>query len=130
MPQRLETVIAQSRKLDHIEKMCGSFLIESTPNMMTTVPKFVEEGWVGLALPIRYPDIIELGSVLVEHSDIIASSLSQGREDIADYFDLRSLDFTDEYRPQYSFFPTAGKVAIDSTFSTDTFYNYLSRKNR
>jgi len=61
--------------------------VQRTPNIQHEISRQLEEACLGLELPVRFPYLLEYDFVSIEHADLIASLLLQGRASVADQFE-------------------------------------------
>lgn len=80
------------RELDERSPIVGSFRIETIPESRF-VPKEVREQWIGIDIPVRFPETLIGGGVEFTDEDAILSLLMSGKIEAARWFskNLQSL---------------------------------------
>ena len=133
MSEKLSRAIEMSRLIDKDERIriVGSFFVQRTPNIQHEVSRQLEEACVGLELPVRFPHFLEYDFVSIEHADLIACLLLQGRASEADQFEAHVVRKNWPYeRANWGFDTSSGIAVIDSAVTAGSYYKNLPLRHR
>ena len=133
MSEQLSRAIETSGLTDKDERIriVGSFFVQRTPNIQHEVSRQLEEACVGLELPVRFPHFLEYDFVSIEHADLIACLLLQGRASEADQFEAHVVRKNWPYeRTNWGFDTSSGIAVIDSAVTADSYYKNLPLRHR
>ena len=105
---------------DIVEPIVARFTLDAVPEGYP--PQHIREHWVGVEIPIRKPELLEEGDVVVAPADAILSLLRAGKLEAAAWFMASGLQL-DYLSPSWAFSTNEGTISeVSEPISSMDFY--------